>query len=139
MLELANERCPFALKTKKVFKDEQNLYFVSELCPFGTLDELANNFPDNKLPVDVARYYAAQLIVFLRNLHRLGVVHRDLKPENVLLSSTMHLQVIDFGDAKYLDDSKNEKFQIDKDPLEELEDEEYLEVMPGEEGKTEEP
>lgn len=30
-----------------------------------------------------------------------GIIHRDLKPENILLNEDMHIQITDFGTAKY--------------------------------------
>ena len=46
-----------------------------------------------------------------------NIMHRDLKPQNIMLSDTFNLKVIDFGDAKKVDendedlvDSSNAKF-----------------------------
>lgn len=39
-------------------------------------------------------------------------MHRDLKPENILLGELMHIRVIDFGDATYVDEEKNARFRI---------------------------
>jgi p70 ribosomal S6 kinase len=36
-------------------------------------------------------------VLALRYLHSLGVIHRDLKPENMLLNSTGHIVLTDFG------------------------------------------
>ena len=41
---------PFAICLKKTFKDGASLYFVFEHCPFGTIGDLAQTFPDEKLP-----------------------------------------------------------------------------------------
>ena len=51
----------------------------------------------------MVKFFAAEILVFLHHLHKLGVVHRDLKPENILISDLKHLKIIDFGDAKYID------------------------------------
>ena len=64
-------------------------------------------------------------MVFLTDLHEKGIVHRDLKPENILIGLDLHIRVIDFGDACYLDDEKNEPFKnLHNDPYENLSDEE---------------
>lgn len=48
--------------------------------------------------------------------NKLGIVHRDLKPENIMIGSSKHIKVIDFGDAKYIDEIKNLNFQnLDSD------------------------
>ena len=52
-------------------------------------------------------------------------MHRDLKPENIMLGELKHIKVIDFGDAKYLDEDKNAKFRVDVG--DEEDDEELME------------
>jgi serine/threonine protein kinase len=34
-----------------------------------------------------------------------GIMHRDLKPQNIMMSDTYNLKIIDFGDAKYVNEN----------------------------------
>lgn len=52
--------------------------------------------------LEVARFYAAELVHGVEHMHMLGIVHRDLKPENILLNSERHILITDFGSAKLI-------------------------------------
>lgn len=55
---------------------------------------------------DVALFYACEIMLALRYLHRSGIVYRDLKPENLLIDAEGHIKLADFGFAKYLEDNR---------------------------------
>ena len=82
-----------------------------ENCEYGTLGQVAGKYEKNLLPADMVQFYSAQIAIFLSFIHRKGIIHRDLKPENILINAAKHIKVIDFGDSKYIDNSKNEEFR----------------------------
>ena len=91
------------------FQDALSLYLGLEYCPGGELyDQILVR---GRLDVETVRFYSAEIILTLEVLRKKGIVHRDLKPENMLLSSTGHLKLIDFGSAKLL------SMDVDSDPI----------------------
>lgn len=74
---------------------KHNLYLVMEFLPGGDLYSLLQKV--GSLDEDSSRIYAAQIIAALNYLHSSGIIHRDLKPDNILVSSTGHLKLTDFG------------------------------------------
>ncbi|KAJ3113725.1 Rho-associated protein kinase 2 [Phlyctochytrium bullatum] len=52
-----------------------------------------------------ARFYVAELILALEELHNLSFIHRDVKPENCLIGSKGHLKLADFGSCIRIGDS----------------------------------
>ena len=48
------------------------------------------------------RYMTMELLEAVKRVHEKGIIHRDIKPENILLSSTGHIKLSDFGCAKFI-------------------------------------
>ena len=46
------------------------------------------------MPLDMVRYYAAEIILALEVMHSKNIIHRDLKPENILVSDDWHLKLV---------------------------------------------
>lgn len=53
---------------------------------------------------DMTRFYAAEIVLAIEYLHSRDIIYRDLKPENLLLDSTGHVKITDFGFAKRVED-----------------------------------
>lgn len=89
---------PFVIKLHAAFQCDDMLYLVLDYCSGGELFFHLNRagvFPEN-----VARFYAAELVMAIADLHQNDVVYRDLKPENVLLDHFGHIKLADFGLCK---------------------------------------
>ena len=57
---------------------------------------------------NIIKLLFAQLVNFLEFMQKENIVHRDLKPQNIMLNSHYNLKVIDFGDAKKVDEVESE-------------------------------
>jgi serine/threonine protein kinase len=93
---------PFIVKLYSGFRTRQNIYFVMEYVPGGDLYEMIKSV--GRLSNATARHYAAEILLILEYLQSLRIAHRDLKPENLLVDSTGHLKLADFGMAKIITD-----------------------------------
>ncbi|XP_073519075.1 microtubule-associated serine/threonine-protein kinase 3-like, partial [Phyllobates terribilis] len=90
--------CPFVVSTFCSFPTKLHLCMVMEYVPGGDCGTLLKH--RGPLPVLLARMYIAETVLAVEYLHSYGVVHRDLKPENLLITSTGHIKVTDFGVSK---------------------------------------
>ena len=50
--------------------------------------------------MDVARFFAGQIMLTFGHLHKLNIIYRDLKPENMLVERDGYLKIVDFGLSK---------------------------------------
>ncbi|KAJ3374877.1 AGC/AKT protein kinase [Allomyces macrogynus ATCC 38327] len=95
---LVQANSPFLVGLKFSFQTADKLYLVLDYMNGGELFYHLQNeqvFSEHR-----AKFYTAELVLALEHLHRHGIVYRDLKPENVLLDSTGHVALTDFGLCK---------------------------------------
>ncbi|TFJ98001.1 leucine-rich repeat-containing protein 4B [Platysternon megacephalum] len=83
------------------FQDENYLYLVMEYYVGGDLLTLLSKFGD-RIPLDMARFYLAEMVMAIDSIHRLGYVHRDIKPDNILLARWGHIRLGDFASCPKL-------------------------------------
>ena len=57
----------------------------------------------NGLSQSLVKFFSAQIILALEYLQQQNVTHRDLKPGNVMIGNNNFLKIIDFGEAKIVD------------------------------------
>eukprot|EP01134_Creolimax_fragrantissima_P004806 CFRG4806T1 len=108
LIELSRKDIPFAVKTIGAFQEGEKLYFIMEEVTGGGLFDIIRHAKHHHFTEKIARFYAAECLVFLKCLHtQARVVYRDLKPENLMVDNCGHLVIIDFGLCKHL--GKNER------------------------------
>jgi len=99
---LENVRHPFFVKLQNTFQDANHIFFITDYVCGGELFTCLRRY--QRFPNNVAKFYAAEVIVAFDYLHSMDIIYRDLKPENILLDNTGHIKIIDFGFAKYVPD-----------------------------------
>ena len=88
-------------RTKASFQEDDYLYLVMEYLPGGDLMNLL--IKKDILTENEVRFYIAELILAIEEIHKLDCIHRDIKPDNVLIDKTGHIKLSDFGLAKVSD------------------------------------
>ncbi|VDD74359.1 unnamed protein product [Mesocestoides corti] len=96
---------PWITQLHYTFQDEKYLvihicvhfqYFVMKFYNGGDMLTMLSKF-DDQIPEHISRFYLAELVLAIHSLHDLGYVHRDIKPDNVLLETSGHIVLTDFG------------------------------------------
>ena len=91
---------PFLVKLRYAFQSKTKLYMVMDFISGG---ELFYHLKRSKIfSVDRARFYTAEILIALEYLHSQSVVYRDLKAENILIDTSGHIKLTDFGLSKKL-------------------------------------
>ncbi|CAG8704963.1 249_t:CDS:2, partial [Dentiscutata heterogama] len=94
---------PFLIRLRESFHDSNQLFLVLDYYPGGDIaTQLAkwHRFDDAR-----CLFYAAEIVLGIEELHRLGIVYRDLKPENILIGRDGHIVLTDFGLSKQFNHS----------------------------------
>ncbi|KAK4529974.1 hypothetical protein CCYA_CCYA03G0831 [Cyanidiococcus yangmingshanensis] len=89
------ESASYVCKLYCTFQDVEHLYLVMEYLPGGDLMQLL--IQRDTLDEDSVRFYAAEIVTAIDQVHRLGFTHRDIKPDNILIARDGHIRLSDFG------------------------------------------
>ena len=95
------------------FADAKNLYLVMEFMPGGDLMNLL--IKRGVLTETETKFFVAETLQAVHQVHMNGFIHRDIKPDNLLLTKDGHIRLTDFGLS-----TKTERYS---DPLVKLIDE----------------
>ena len=90
----------FCCNIHEILQDEVNLYMILDYLPGGELFLRIKN--QVYLSEDDARFYLAEIVLAIEQLHDMNILYRDLKPENILIDREGHIKLIDFGFSKHL-------------------------------------
>ena len=106
--------CPFVLCLIQTYNRKDQIMMLMEFIQGGELwsyiyekTDTVARCPAGGFEMSACRFYAANVIMAFRHLHKKGIAYRDLKPENLLIDSEGYVKMIDFGFAKRLPFTKN--------------------------------
>jgi len=88
-------KSPWVVRLYYSFQDSEYLYLIMEYVPGGDMMTMLIN--KDTFTEDETRFYIAQTIAALDDIHQLSYIHRDIKPDNLLLCQKGHLKLSDFG------------------------------------------
>ncbi|XP_068982765.1 myosin-IIIb-like isoform X2 [Bombus flavifrons] len=92
------------LKRAKPGQEEDQLWFVMELCTGGSVTDLVQGLKrkGRRLTDDQIGYILAETVEALIYLHSNHCMHRDVKGHNILLTEDAHVKLVDFGVSSHL-------------------------------------
>ena len=83
--------------------DANNCYIVTEFVQGNTIQQLLD--ARGLLPSEVVAMIGLELTEALHYAHLASIIHRDLKAENVMVRADGTVKLMDFGIARFLDES----------------------------------
>lgn len=89
----------YVVKAIFSFVHETFLCIVMEYMKGGDLSSLLEEY--GHFDENTSRFYTAEMIIALENLHKLDVIHRDIKPDNILIDAKGHIKLSDFGLSEF--------------------------------------
>uniref|UniRef100_A0A674P355 Ribosomal protein S6 kinase alpha-5 n=1 Tax=Takifugu rubripes TaxID=31033 RepID=A0A674P355_TAKRU len=92
---------PFLVTLHYAFQTDTKLHLILDYVNGGEL--FTHLVQRVRFKEQEVALYSGEIVLALEHLHKLGVVYRDLKLENILLDSSGHIVLTDFGLSKEFD------------------------------------
>lgn len=89
---------PFLVTLHYAFQTDAQLHLILDYICGGEL--FTHLFQRDHFLESEVRIYIGEIILALEHLHKLGIIYRDIKLENILLDSSGHVVLTDFGLSK---------------------------------------
>jgi len=92
------------------FSENMRSYLVMDFIDGKTLYQILREAQGKPLPLAQVISYAQQLCSVLAYLHQQNppIIFRDIKPTNIMITSTGHLFLIDFGIARFFKEGQEQ-------------------------------
>ena len=78
---------PFIMKFFRTYKDDKNVYFLTEYIRGMELFDVIREI--GLLTKPEAQFYVGSVILAIEYLHRQKIIYRDVKPENIMIDCTV--------------------------------------------------
>jgi len=95
---------PMAYWGQKFSSNKGQFNILMELQPYGSLDKVVIKYPlgnihgiSYAMSFEELRFIGSELFAGINHIHSTNVLHSDIKPENILVTSSGHLVINDFG------------------------------------------
>ena len=94
------------------FRFKKGAYFVLEYANYGDLYTVLNrSTPKHTLTESTTQILLGQVVAALHAIHESGFVFGDVKPENILVTTTGHVKLSDFGASRPITDKAHQSLQ----------------------------
>ncbi len=89
---------PFAVGLKYAFQTPEKLFLLLDYAPGGNMSRALQK--DKRFTEERSRFYLAEILLALADLHKRDIIFRDLKPDNIVFDQQGHALLTDFGLSK---------------------------------------
>ena len=97
--EITRKGVPFVVRMHFAYQDGSNFYIGLDYLTKVDLGRQIDLADDGRtaLPPAQIKKYAAQIVLAIEGLHKIGIVHRDMKSENIGIDARDNAILLDFG------------------------------------------
>jgi len=97
---------PHIVTVHDIGDEDRQPYIIQEFMEGGSVQDIVDQAPDQRLPIDRCLQIASEVCQALQHAHDRGIIHRDVKPGNIWLTADGHARLGDFGLAVAIDLSR---------------------------------